>query len=307
MLLGIILMPGFWMGFWARVKFKNRGMFIYLMYLKLLKRAWNEIFGNPGVFLPDIFGLIMTFIFGGLALYFSGLGGVFLQIVSGVETEMTEAVAYFINNPGAVVNAFLGVVFFIVTTFFIGAGFSVAKYKMFSDMAGKKKTGFFKEFSPANKKYYWRFIGVRIAVFFSFLLCFAAALLIGGAFGVISKLFGVAVVVILLVVGMIYLGLMLFFIYPALFIEDKGIMEAFKRSFEFARRNLKKTVITALVVIGIMVVASIVTQILIMPLDGFKIVQFAVSSVIALIPGVWSGYYIFLAYKEFGAKARAGK
>lgn len=268
------------------------------MYGRIFKRSWREIFQHPELALPDIFGLVLTLLLGLLALYFSGLLGLVLNFQLATEEKLAGLISYFVEEPGNIVRFAASVAFFVFTTFFLGTGFQVVKYVMFMDAARGKKPGFFRSFIPANRTYYWRFIWMKIAVFAAMLVGFLVVLFVSVPVGMLSKGAGVALFVAGLLFVFAWLLLGLLFAYPALFLEGSGVIDGLWKSFFTGRRHWKKVLAAVLIIAAMMLAAQVVIRILLIPVGGFPVLGFVLNSFLAILPGLWVGYFIFLMYSE---------
>ena len=278
------------------------------MYSRIFKKSWREIFEHPGLFLPDVCGLLLTLGLGILALYFSGLLGLVLNFELAAEEKIARLIAYFLEDSGNLVRFFASVGFFVFTTFFLGAGFQVVKYAMFKEVAAKKKPGFFRALVPANRAYYWKFIGMKIAVFLLLAVGFLPALLVGVPVGIASRGAGVALFGLAFLVIFVYLLIGLFFAYPALFVENKGVRDGLRKSLAVGKEHRRKTLATGLIAAGIIFGAQLVIRVALIPVGNFPALEFVLNSVLSLIPGVWMSYFIFLMYGELrDAKAAMKK
>ena len=247
--------------------------------------------------MPDFFELLLIAVLGVAALYFSGLWGLILSLGNSTEEQAAKLLSYFISNPVNIVKAVTGVIAFAVTTFFIGASLQVVKFKMFKDLINKKKISFIRSFAPANKEYYWQFIGVKIAIFLTFILGLIIAAAIGILSSLASKTVGEVIFILLLIVIVVYLFLMIFFIYPIMFIMGKGISETFKISFKFSRRNIKNVLMTLLIMLLTLIAINFVVSWIITPFEDYFALGIVISSLLLLIPGVWASYFTFAVYK----------
>ena len=169
------------------------------MYGGLIKKSWKEIFHHLDLFLPDVFSVVLTFILALIALAMSGIHpGALTSLANSSPDPLT--LFNFINDvfiPNSL-KIFLGVVFFIVTTFFFGTSLLVTKYKMFKDLLqNKKKVSFFQSFIPANEHYYWRILGLKILVFLIFFFVFLILSLLALVFALASPLLAVILLLLL--------------------------------------------------------------------------------------------------------------
>ena len=233
------------------------------MYWKLFKRSWKEVVNNLNLALPDFFELLLIAVLGVAALYFSGLWGLILSLGNSTEEQAAKLLSYFISNPVNIVKAVTGVIAFAVTI----------------------------------RKYYWKFIGVKIAIFLTFILGLIIAAAIGILSSLASKTVGEVIFILLLIVIVVYLFLMIFFIYPIMFIMGKGISETFKISFKFSRRNIKNVLMTLLIMLLTLIAINFVVSWIITPFEDYFALGIVISSLLLLIPGVWASYFTFAVYK----------
>lgn len=269
------------------------------MYGRIFKRSWREIFEHPELFLPDVCGLLLTLVLGILALHFSGLLGLVLNFQLAAEEKLAGFISYFFEDSGNRVKFIASVVFFAFATFFLGAGFQVVKYAMFKEASRGKKPGFFRAFIPANRAYYWRFIGMKIAVFLLMIAAgFLIALLLSLPVGIYSRGAGIVLFGLVFLVLFAYLMIGLLFAYPALFLENAGVRDALRKSFVVGRKDWRKVIGTGLIVVGIILAAQIVIQIALIPVEDYAVLKLVLNSFLALIPGLWTSYFIFLMYAE---------
>lgn len=268
------------------------------MYGRIFKKSWREIFEHPELFLPDVCGLLLTIVLGLLALYFSGLLGLLLNFQLATEDKLAGFISYFFEDSGNLVRFFASVAFFVFATFFLGAGFQVVKYAMFKEASRGKKPGFFRAFIPANRAYYWRFIGLKIAVFVLLAAGFLIALLLSLPVGIYSRVAGVVLFGLAFLVIFAYLMIGLLFAYPALFLENLGIKDGLRKSFLVGRGHWRKVIGTGLIVVGVILAAQIVIRVALIPVEDYVVLEFVLNSFLAVIPGLWMGYFIFLMYAE---------
>jgi len=282
------------------------------MYARLMKRGFRDVFSHPNIFLPDIFGLLMTFAIGWVAFYFSGLDFLLQDIKLGGDDVLNGLSSYFFSGSGDIARVLFSLIGFFITTFLIGAGLQVAKYGMFKDMLNNKKPGFFRSLFRDNKKYYWKFIGMKIAVYLTFALGFIVALLFGLLFIGFSKIFAAWAFAFAFALLFIYLMLNMFFVFPILFLDEKGIKESMRMSFGFVRDNRKIAFYVFLISLLLYGGFFLATTLSLLPVKDFSSFYVAVGAVIGLIPIVivgdfpflpplfqWqAGYFGFLSYKQ---------
>lgn len=273
------------------------------MYRRIFQRSWREIFQYPEMVLPDVCGLILTIILGLLALHFSGLLGLVLDFQLAAEEKLAGLISYFVEDSGNLVRFFASLAFFSFTTFFLGTGFQVVKYVMFMDAARGKKPGFLRSFIGANRRYYWRFIVLKIAVFLLLAAGFLIALLVSLPLGMYSREAGVGLFILVFIALFAYLMMGVLFAYPMLFLEDIRIRDALRKSFLIGKTHWRKVIATGLISIGIILAAQIVIRILLIPVQEYAVLEFVLNSFLALIPGLWVSYFIFLMCAELRVKA----
>ena len=271
------------------------------MYSKIINKSWKDLFDNGQVFIPDLLFVIVTFILGIITLYMSGVAGEVISLFKLINSESGSAFALMgIGQVLAdnILRVILSMLFFVFTTFFIGAGFEAVRYGMFRDLLAKKKINFIKSFVRLNKEFYWKLILMRIFVFLIFLAGLAAVGLVFGLLSVASVALGFVAGVLLLIVLFIYFLLMLFFVVPIVFTEKKKLTQSFKMSFKYSKKYLGHVVLSLLILIGIMILVSIAVNIILIPFQTLILVNLVLSSLLYLIPSVWSKYFVFVAYKS---------
>src|SRR3989344_1001774 len=270
------------------------------MYGGLIKKSWKVIFHHLDLFLPDVFSVVLTFILALIALAMSGIHpGALTSLANSSPDPLT--LFNFINDvfiPNSL-KIFLGVVFFIVTTFFFGTSLLVTKYKMFKDLLqNKKKVSFFQSFIPANEHYYWRILGLKILVFLIFFFVFLILSLLALVFALASPLLAVILLLLLFLAGFIYLWLMLFFIFPIAVLDDASPGVALSKSFSYSTKHLQHAFLSLLVVVGLNIAMLIGIEIVRLPFKSFLIFNIILGAFLYIIPNLWRQYFIFSAYKK---------
>ena len=277
---------------------------------KLLKRVFKDVYNNPILLIPDVLVFLMTLGLGLTAGYFSGLFSIVNGLESTSENIVNRASAYFFSHPDEVAKLIIGLAGFLMTTFLFGASLHLAKYVMFKDVLDGKKPRFIKSLFDGNRKYYWRFIGVKLAVFFIFILGFLISIGISSLFLFFSKTIAGIVFFILFIPLFIYLMLHLFFVFPIFILDGKGVKESIKESFTFFKKNKKFVFrvffMSLLIYLGFWFLDSL----LILPFEGLTTVNVLAGAFLGVIPVlivgdfpfmppffIWqAGYYGFLEY-----------
>ncbi len=170
----------------------------------------------------------------------------------------------------------------------------MAKYGMFKDMLNNKKPGFFRSLFNDNKKYYWKFIGMKVAVYLTFALGFIIALLFGLLFIGFSKIFAAWAFAVAFGLLFIYLMLNMFFVFPIMVLDEKGIRESMRMSFGFVRDNRTNAFYVFLISVLLYGGFFLATDFLSLPVKDFSSFYVAVGAGIGLIPIILVGDFPFL-------------
>ncbi len=275
------------------------------MYKLLIKKSAMNL-KNLILFLPDIIYFILVMIF---TLIFLQSAGILDYIINNANVYdfIQNYVPYFKENLFKILM-YLGLLF--IAVFFAGASLDAIKYAMISDLIKEKKVSI-KNWLVYSRKYTWRVIGLRFIMFLiAIIILIATSVLLTLLLTGIDPIYRFIAIVAVTIIIMLVLKLIFIFRYAVLFIDDSSVRTAFKRSFNFFKKNIRHVAI----IIGIIVLINIVFGIITMPIDnGIKFLENSLKSysiiialvitvflrfLLSVIINLWNNLFLFYSYKK---------
>ena len=191
-----------------------------------------------------------------------------------------------------------GALFFILN-FVFGAGVLAFKYKLITQVVNKKKADLLKSLKN-NFDFAWRVIRYRLFLFLVGVLVVIALILFLSVFLYFDlKILGLILVALLFFLIMFLLQLFLYFVYPAMFLENKKVIKSLKSSFYFVRKNFNYAFAIWLFSMLIVVVISFVFNTIdkLLSFAFFYFVFVFVNVIVNIFLRVYVELVKFYAYK----------
>ena len=231
---------------------------------EVLTRAWQITWKHKILWAFGLLSMLIGFLF--LPLGFAPVLSILLA----------EDIPFWIEEP-AYIFVFFGIfVLMMVASFFIGALTQAAISVGVLRAEREEESLSFSEILKASLPYFWRFLGIM-------------ALLMGGVFLVMFGFFVIQSLVSLLTLGLGAMCLvpLQFLLYPlmivayawqeqalaAIVVDDLGVLEAAKRSWQVLRKNMLPVVLMTLILyLGVGMVSGFVSLPIMIP---FFVIPFA--------------------------------
>lgn len=285
-----------------------------------IKQGFIAVKDNLNLFLPDIFLGLIILIMALLFVFINDFTSLFMSLAKTSETARLSVIqSYFANLQGntyALWRILISMIAFVLIGILVGVKFNSIKYDMMKDYVEGKKVSFVQSYKMWTF-YFRRVLIIKILLFLIFAVVLLAVLLIVTLLGILvykftwGKVLLVALGLLLIFIGFVWVKLLTLFVYPVLFLDrDFTAVKAMKKSFEFFKKNKKYVVSVFLIIVGISILASIITSLinsLSSWMQGFGagsaviVVVVFISLLNALIRGVivlWADLFLFLNYKR---------
>lgn len=273
------------------------------MYKELFVKSWKDLRNNPILFLPDIIIFSVNAILGLLFLKYSGLLKLITDpelLVEGLGAAVPMIKLFFKEN---LLRLIITLSLFVLTSFIIGSGLTAMKLGMIKELINKKRLTIRKMID--NGKYVWQVIAMKMILFaigvVLFLFIFGTGIILAAFLhkGLVIVIMGLFVPIFLLIVQ-----LLLFFRYPAMFLEEKHPFIAVKESFDYFLKNKKHVFIVWLIIILISLIAIPLDAILglaeqkLALFSAAMIFGYLLRSLIKIAISIWSEVFKFRSYKS---------
>jgi hypothetical protein len=245
---------------------------------KAFKKSWKNL--RLILFIPDLLMLMIATILGFVFLETTGIYSSLTNtniVVESMATFLPILKDYILTNWFKLI-VYAGI--FFLTNFFIGSGLMSVKYSMIRSIILKKRIPMsFSKIYEYEKKFFWKVVCLRIWVY---LIGLIFILFIGAFYILISllnKSYALILSGIVFFIVLILLNLLLFFRYPALFLDTKSSFKAIKDSITYFRKNSLR-VITVLFIIFLVGA-------------GFTLIAMVLDGLVRVIGGVF-GFLSFV-------------
>ena len=198
------------------------------MYKELILKSWKDLKQNLALIVPNLLFIACLFASGFLFAAVSGLADMFMQLKA-LEGNEEQIKAFLQTIPFDKVAAIIGYgvvwVVLIFLAFFLARAVTMG---MMADVVQKKKP----VLGNAGKyirSYFWRLVGLNIAVTFIFFLVLLLSFVIGMIAFFITP-FILPLIIILAAISMLWLYGIFFLSKQVLVCEQKTVAEAMKES-----------------------------------------------------------------------------
>ena len=265
---------------------------------------------NPKLFIPHILSILVTVVLGLVFLYFNNLFP-FLSLITD-EAALQGALSSFLGNTPALFKLIISLVILLVINIAIGVTLIAMRYRLIRQVVKKEKfTSLFKTYKEASS-YSISLVFTTLVLFFIALIPLALLLIPLAIFipaltsGSLWPIAPLAIIVLLVLAIFVYLKLIFFYTFAALFLEKKtGPVLAIKQSIQFFKKHKKHVVYIFLTVAIVSIVVSALFSILnaVVAVASaytalaflailFSILRFAVNIVLS----IWQTLLIFRTY-----------
>ena len=264
------------------------------MYGDFFKESWRRLFKNLELFVPDVIFYVVSGIVALLIINQLGLSDLFVAGDSLLQSK--EALVNFLStlSPSFILSAIFYFILFVIVTFIVGSGTDVAKYNMMTDVLLKKKINFIRSLTGGAKKFFWRYVGMKILtsvmVLLSLFVLYLIYALVAGGNTLVS-------LVLITLIVMIFFGLWFYFLVPILFLKDIGLNPLFVEGFMLLKKKLSVIVLTFLTIFGVGLAVSIIFEIFDMLFKSF-LPLLLINIIVAIIIEVWADLFKFMIYNK---------
>lgn len=252
-----------------------------VFYKNLAFDAFNKLRKNLLLFVPDILFLLITIVLTLIFAYFNNLFGIvsasagagFEEIIQNFADKLLKDMPTLIRFIGSLaVLIFLNVIF--------GISLTVIKFTYVRDILNGKKFNL-KRILTDSAFYFFPVIFVKLIVLFLFLLPVPFL-----GFAVLKFPASLAFMAILLILIWIFLRIILFFVFPALYLEKgkRSSLRAIKRSIRFFFRHPEHTVIVLLIIVLVSLAFNVAFNLF---YSGAGLISGWTLFVIALVYGIF--------------------
>ncbi len=278
-------------------------------YPNLVKESWVALIKNPILLMP---GIIMLFFSVALVFFYLSISGILDTIIGNPEILTNKSMLnqsiglLLLTNP---FKSFFSLIIYIMLVILFDVFFISMKYGMVRDVILKKKASFISALKFAKNNYF-KVIGVYLisSVIILFPLVFIV-LFIYSFFvstGFFANPLGFAITIFIVILGVVYAAYMLFrllFVYPVMVFEEGSITKSIKKDFHYVKTHLTHTLISWLIVIGVLLSYFIIRTPIIFLGDATPniFIVIALPFIIFLIENIfsmWEHLFIFKSYKE---------
>jgi len=261
--------------------------------MKIFSKTIKDLFSNLGLVVPYFLNSIVLLIIGVILLFIFGLDGFVLEVID-VRDDVGLMKDLFISNLASIVVA---VIFFLLLSLFTVPFFDAMLYGFSVDVARGKKVNL-SLMGRYGSNGYLRVLGMRfigILIFLGFLIYGGLSFLV--LYGLWGKwiLFGLSLFILILVFSVLafLVSMILFFVYPAMFFNNKGVFDSIGISYRFFKGRRGFVILTWLIIIGFSIGVGIVGTIFgIIPIVGTII-----KGILNLLMRIWSNLYVFEVFR----------
>lgn len=279
-------------------------------YENLVKDSWLTLKKNPILLVP---GIIMFVFSIALVLFYLSVSGILNMIANNPEIIVNKAMFHY--NLGLLLMAspfktFLSSMLYVMLVVMFDAFFITMKYGMIKDAVQKIKPSL-KKSIIFGIKHYIKLMGASIVSMVILLVPLSLFALIiykikfaSAAFS--TNIFGFLIMGFIVIIGLVYAAYIIFrllFLFPVMFLEEKGIFSSIKKDFHYVKANVMHTLISWFIVLVVLISYSIITN----PLSLFDITTTNIFIVVIIsffiflienIVSVWNHLFIFKSYMK---------
>lgn len=276
-------------------------------YENLVKDSWVSLRKNPVLLVP---GIIMFFLSMLFVLFYISVSGIMDMIVNNPGILFNKSMfesslsILLLDNP---LRTFISSIIYALLVVLSDAFFITIKYGMIKEVIKGKKPSL-KEGMLFGIKNYISLLGASVVSMVILLVpLLLAALLVYKMIistGFYMSLTGFLIIIFITIIGLVYAVYIVFrllYLFPVMFIEEKGPFESVKKDFHYVKANITHTLMSWLIVLGVLVAYSIIR-------NPMKIIGSSTANIFILaaiyflvffienIISIWNHLFIFKSY-----------
>ncbi len=259
---------------------------------------------NLVLYVPDLLFFTFTLVLSFAFLYFNNLTSVLSGGLFSIQDKVLDTLA---SGP-SLFKFIISLIVFGIINILVGVSIVTVRFIMITKVINNKRFGFY-DIWREDKKYVFSLVGLKIILFFIYLIPTVILLGIGLLY---KELF--LVMLLFMVVAFIIIRFVFLFSYPILFLEnERNPFKIIKKSSDYFDTNKKHTIITGIIIILTTVIINGASNFSILSsvnwglylssgLILMPIIYLIIRTLVDISVNLWSILFIFKNYQTLTSK-----